>query len=101
MKSTLGQKTARILAALMSGKRLTPYEANRIGETTEGTRIIRRLRVDYPIVKEQVAGENYYKYFIEPEWLNEHKESKKSICKKLEGFFEGLFNGGMFEGANV
>lgn len=93
-------KTARILDALMSGKKLTPQEANNIGGTTEGTRVIRRLREDYPILKEPVAGKNYYRYYIDPEWLKSQRDNeKKPLRKKLETFFDDLMGGGMLEEA--
>lgn len=95
-------KTARILDALMSGKKLTPQEANNIGGTTEGTRVIRRLREDYPILKEPVAGKNYYRYYIDAEWLKEYnKDREKPLCEKIEDFFDDLLKGGMFEEAKA
>jgi hypothetical protein len=102
MKKTKGEKTASILAALLRGMRLTPYDANFIGGTTEGTRIIRALRVDYPILKEAVAGEAYYRYYIDPEWLAEYnRDKKRPLCEKIGDFFDDLFSGGMFEGAKA
>ena len=41
---THATKKKRILNALLMGARLTPQMANEIGMTTEGTRIIRKLR---------------------------------------------------------
>ena len=51
------------------GARLTPQMANEIGMTTEGTRIIRKLRENYPISKERVAGSIYYCYWIDEAYL--------------------------------
>ena len=102
MKKTKRTKTASILAALLRGMRLTPQDANFIGGTTEGTRKIRALRKKYPILKEEVAGEAYYRYYIDPEWLNDYKKDKKKpLCEKIEDFFDDLFKGGMFEGAKA
>ena len=87
-----------ILKALLNGDKLTAFEANRIGNTTAGARRIRQLRETYPILKEPVPGEMYMRYFIDPEWLAEHKKNqKKSLCEKVGSFFDDLLHGGMFE----
>ena len=66
-------KKRRILNALLMGARLTPQMANEIGMTTEGTRIIRKLRENYPISKEKVAGSIYYRYWIDEAYLRNLK----------------------------
>lgn len=87
-----------ILGALLRGYRLTAFEANKIGNTTAGARRIRQLRETYPILKEPVPGEMYVRYFIDPEWLVEHKKNqKKTLNEKIEDFFNDLLHGGMFE----
>jgi hypothetical protein len=87
-----------ILSALLRGYRLTAFDANKIGNTTAGARRIRQLRETYPILKEPVPGEMYVRYFIDPEWLAEHKKNqKKSLCEKVGSFFDDLLHGGMFE----
>ena len=61
-----GLKKQRILKALLQGRVLTPYEANEIGKTTDATRIIRKLREEnWHIRKERVAGEAYYRYWMD------------------------------------
>lgn len=60
---------ARILNALLTGARLTPMMANEIGNTTEGTRKIRRIREKYPVRSEKVAGELYRRYWIDEAFL--------------------------------
>ena len=98
MKDQRKDKQRRILNALLSGMRLTPFTANEIGRTTEGTRMIRHIRESFPVMKAQVAGANYCEYFIDPEWLKEYKkEGKKPLKEKIGDFFEDLFKGGMFE----
>lgn len=59
----------RILNALLMGARLTPVMANEIGETTEGTRKIRKIREKYPVRSEKVAGELYRRYWIDEAFL--------------------------------
>lgn len=98
MKEKKDAKQRRILNAMLRGMRLTPNEANEIGRTTEGTRMIRRIRESYPVMKAQVAGANYYEYFIDPSWLAEYRKSKqKPIGTRIGDFFDDLFKGGMFE----
>lgn len=61
--------TKRILNALLAGEVLTPFKANVIGETTEGTRAIRKIREKYPVRSERVAGELYHRYWIDEAFL--------------------------------
>ena len=84
-----GIKTKRILAALLAGRTLTPYDANRIGKTNEGTRIIRRLRETYPILDVQVAGELYHKYWMDEEYL---KENKTNPLQVIWEYVKSLFD---------
>lgn len=101
MKEKREDKKRRILNALLSGMRLTPNDANEIGKTTEGTRMIRKIREKFPVQKAQVVGANYYEHYIDPEWLHEYrKEGRKPISERIGDFFEDLFKGGMFEGRN-
>lgn len=59
-------KKKRILQALLQGKVLTPNEANEIGKTSDGTRVIRKLREEnWHIRKERVVGEAYYRYWMD------------------------------------
>lgn len=69
MKESTQQKSKRILDAMLSGKKLTPYDANKIGETTDGTRFIRFIREKYPVKDEKVEGELYHRYWIDEEFL--------------------------------
>ena len=55
----------RIKDALLAGMKLSPYMANLIGHTTEGTRIIRELRQSLPIKNEKAEGENFHYYWID------------------------------------
>lgn len=98
MKEKRESKQRRILAALLRGMRLTPDDANRIGRTSDGTRYIRFIREDYPVLKAEVAGENYKVYYIDPEWLHEYRKGhNKPLREKIGDFFDDLFKGGMFE----
>ena len=88
-----------ILNALLEGRRLTSYEANDIGKTTEGGRRLRQLCETYPIIKEAIPGEPYKLYYLDPVWLEEYrKEHKKPFAKRIGDFFENLLDGGMFGG---
>ena len=69
MKESTQQKSKRILDAMLSGRKLTPYEANEIGRTTDGTRFIRFIREKYPVKDEKVEGELYHRYWIDEEYL--------------------------------
>lgn len=98
MKEKRESKQRRILHALLKGMRLTPNDANRIGKTPDGTRLIRFIREDYPVLKADVARESYKVYYLDPEWLSRYNaEKRKPFCKKMGEFFDDLFNGGMFE----
>lgn len=81
-------KTRRILNALLSGIKLTPFDANNIGRTSDGTRFIRRLREKYPIKDERVEGELYHRYWIDEEYLRELKEIGKQVSEGT--FFDSL-----------
>jgi hypothetical protein len=70
---SIATKKGRILNALLMGARLTPLMANEIGVTTEGTRIIRKLRELYPINKERVTGSIYYRYWIDEAFLKNRR----------------------------
>lgn len=69
MKESTQQKSKRILDAMLSGRKITPYEANEIGRTTDGTRFIRFIREKYPVKDEKVEGELYHRYWIDEEYL--------------------------------
>lgn len=69
MKESTQMKSKRILDAMLSGMKLTPYDANEIGKTTDGTRFIRFIRQKYPVKSERVEGELYKKYWIDEEYL--------------------------------
>lgn len=69
MKESTQQKSKRILDAMLSGMKLTPYDANEIGKTTDGTRFIRFIREKYPVKDEKVEGELYHRYWIDEEYL--------------------------------
>lgn len=98
MKEKREVKQRRILNAMLRGMKLTPHDANEIGRTTEGTRMIRHIREKFPVLKTQVAGANYYEYFIDPEWLAEYRKgNRKPIGERIGEFFDDLFKGGMFE----
>lgn len=87
-----------ILQALLDGQRITAYDANIIGHTTAGARRIRQIREDYPVLKEAVPGEMYVRYFMDPEWLAEHrKECRKTLGQRIGSFFDDLLSGGMFD----
>lgn len=89
MKEPRINKTRRILLALLDGEVLTPYTANKIGGTTDGTRKIRKLREEWPIKSEKVKGEDYYRYWIDQDflydWWQNHKKDKyvTSISNKI------------------
>ena len=73
----------RILRALLRGEKITSYQANRIGWTSEGGRRIRQLRTMYPILKEKVPGKNYCRYYLDPEYIKEYR-SKSWVVRILE-----------------
>lgn len=76
MKESTRAKSKRIEEALLQGRRITPFEANVIGNTTDGTRYIRFLREKYPIRDEKVEGELYHRYWIDEDYLREWRKSK-------------------------
>ena len=88
MKETLKAKSQRILDALLSGRKITPIEANQIGNTTDGTRLIRFMREKYPIKHEKVEGELYHRYWIDESYLAQLKEIGKQVSEGT--FFENL-----------
>lgn len=67
----------RILRALLKGKKITSQEANRIGKTTEGGRRIREIRDKYPVMKESVAGTKYYRYYLDPDYIEEYRRRNR------------------------
>lgn len=69
----------RILRALLKGRKITSYEANRIGMTSEGGRRLRQLREKYPILKEKVRGKNYVRYYLAPEYLAEYRKQNRVV----------------------
>ena len=69
MRESTRAKSRRILDAMLKGEKLTPFDANRIGETTDGTRFIRFIREKYPVKDENVEGELYHRYWIDEEYL--------------------------------
>ncbi len=88
MKESTKQKSRRILEALLQGRRITPFEANQIGNTTDGTRFIRFIREKYPVKSEKVEGELYHRYWIDETYLAELKEIGKQVSE--DTFFENL-----------
>jgi hypothetical protein len=62
-------KQRRILNAMLMGARLTAEQANNIGNTTEGARHIRKIRETFPVKKERVEGQVYYRYWIDEAFL--------------------------------
>lgn len=94
MRESTRVKGRRILNAMLKGKKLTPFDANRIGQTTDGTRFIRFIREKYPVKSERVPGELYKVYWIDEDYL---AGLKKPLPKRIGEFFDNLLNGGMFE----
>lgn len=90
MKEPKGTKKSRILNALLAGRVLTPYDANEIGKTTDGTRIIRNIRETYPVKSCRVPGELYFQYWIDESYFAELREVGKQI--KEGTFFEKLID---------
>ena len=89
MKESVGAKKRRILNALLMGIKITSYEANRIGKTTEGGRMIRFIREKYPVIKEPITGEVYYRYYIDKEWLAAYRKEK---VEKFKNNIKSLIN---------
>jgi hypothetical protein len=71
MKESTQAKQKRILNVMLQGKKITPKEANDIGDTTDGTRFIRFIREKYPVKDEKVDGELYHRYWIDEQFLIE------------------------------
>jgi hypothetical protein len=90
MKEPRGAKKSRILNALLAGRVLTPYDANEIGKTTDGTRIIRSIREDYPVKCCRVPGELYFQYWIDKAYLAELREVRQQLREGT--FFEKLID---------
>jgi hypothetical protein len=98
MRESTQAKSQRILDAMLQGQKITPAQANRIGDTTDGTRYIRFIREKYPVKSEKVEGELYHRYWIDEEYL---AGMKKPFGERIKTFFDDLLNGGMFEEARV
>ena len=88
MKESTKAKSQRILDVLLTGKKITPFEANKIANTTDGTRYIRFLREKYPIKDEKVEGELYHRYWIDEEYLASLKEVGRQVSEGT--FFDNL-----------
>ena len=69
-------KKRRILEALLAGRVLTPFEANKIGNTSDGTRIIRKIREVYPVKDVKVINEDYHEYWLDPEFIKAWRERR-------------------------
>lgn len=76
MKESTRAKSKRILDAMLQGRRITPKDANDIGDTTDGTRFIRFIREKFPVKDEKVEGELYHRYWIDEEFLLEYWKPK-------------------------
>ena len=98
MKESTRAKGKRILDAMLAGKKITPFEANQIGHTTDGTRHIRFIREKYPVKSERVEGELYKRYWIDEAYL---AEMKKPLRERIRTFFDDLLGCGMFKGAKA
>ena len=72
-------KKFKILRVLLRGERITSFDANRIGRTTEGARIIRRIRETYPVIKERVDGSRYYRYYLDPLFIKEYRAKNRML----------------------
>ena len=88
MKESTKAKSQRILDVQLTGKKITPFEANKIANTTDGTRYIRFLREKYPIKDEKVEGELYHRYWIDEEYLASLKEIGRQVSEGT--FFDNL-----------
>ena len=97
MKESNQAKGRRILNAMLEGRKLTAFDANQIGRTTDGTRHIRFIREKFPVKSERVPGELYKIYWIDEEYIATLNKAKKPICGKVGEFFDDLLKGGMFE----
>lgn len=85
MRESTQAKSKRILNAMLQGKKITPFEANAIGKTTDGTRFIRFIREKYPVKSEKVEGELYHRYWIDEEYLaqQQKQENEATMLDKL------------------
>ena len=90
MRESTHAKSQRILEAMLEGKKITPAEANTIGNTTDGTRFIRFIREKYPVKQEKVEGELYHRYWIDEEYLAQLKEIGQQVSDGT--FFDNLLN---------
>ena len=88
MKESTQAKGRRILDAMLRGWKLTPAEANAIGNTTDGTRFIRFIKEKYPVKSERVEGELYKRYWIDESYLAELREVGKQVSEGT--FFDNL-----------
>ena len=88
MRESTQAKSQRILSAMLQGRKITPAEANRIGDTTDGTRFIRFIREKYPVKSEKAEGELYHRYWIDEEYLAELEEVGKEVSEGT--FFDNL-----------
>ena len=78
MKESTRAKSKRILDAMLQGRKITPKDANDIGDTTDGTRFIRFIREKFPVKDEKVEGELYHRYWIDEDFLVEYWRPKVS-----------------------
>ena len=90
MRESTRAKSRRILEAMLDGRKITPAEANQIGNTTDGTRFIRFIREKYPVRQEKVEGELYHRYWIDEAYLAELKEIGKQVSEGT--FFDNLLS---------
>jgi hypothetical protein len=90
MRESTNAKSQRILQAMLEGKKITPIEANQIGNTTDGTRFIRFIREKYPVKQEKVEGELYHRYWIDEEYLAQLKEIGQQVSEGT--FFDNLLS---------
>lgn len=75
---------------MLQGKKITPIEANQIGNTTDGTRFIRFIREKYPVKSEKVEGELYHRYWIDEEYLAQLDEIGQQVSDGT--FFDNLLS---------
>lgn len=90
MKESTRAKSQRILDAMLQGKKITPFEANAIGNTTDGTRFIRFIREKYPVKDEKVEGELYHRYWIDEAYLAELETIGEQVSAGT--FFDNLLS---------
>lgn len=80
MRESTSAKSKRILDAMLQGRKITPFEANQIGNTTDGTRFIRFIREKFPVKSEKVQGELYHRYWIDEDFLMEWWKPKPTVA---------------------